>query len=103
MDTIYLDHNCYQRGFDDHSQLRIKLEALACQALFDKANDNEIILVWFFMNEDETQMCPFPERNYEIQRLSELCKIRVGPESEIIEQAKNIKINVIYLPKMHFI
>lgn len=31
MDLIYLDYNCFQRRFDDASQIRIKLEALACE------------------------------------------------------------------------
>ena len=88
MNIIYLDHNCYQRGFDDQTQIRIKLEALACQVIFVKAKQNKLLLVWSFMNEDETRMCLFSERNYEILRLSELCKIRIGPEEEIIEYAK---------------
>jgi predicted nucleic acid-binding protein len=88
MDLIYLDHNCYQRGFDDLSQVRILLEAIACQAIFSKAENNEVKLVWSFMNEDETMQCPFPERNYEIVKLAKLCKVRIGPEKKITDKAK---------------
>ena len=28
---VYLDYNCFQRGFDDPAQVRIQMEALACQ------------------------------------------------------------------------
>ena len=83
MSLIYLDYNCFQRGFDDPQQIRIQMEALACQEIFTRAADSEIELAWSFMHEDETVLCPFPERKYEILRLATLCKLRVGPEEEI--------------------
>ncbi|MFH1761435.1 MAG: hypothetical protein ABIA63_10090 [bacterium] len=57
MTLLYLDHNCFQRGFDDINQL------------------------------DETNLCPFQERKYEILRLSRLCTKRVGPNKNILENA----------------
>ncbi len=44
-DLIYLDYNCFQRGFDDLRQTRIKIEALACQEIFTQAEANNIKLV----------------------------------------------------------
>jgi predicted nucleic acid-binding protein len=35
------------------------------------------------MHEDETILCPFPERKYEAFRLATLCRVRVGPAEEI--------------------
>lgn len=43
------------------------------------------------MHEDETILCPFPERKYEILRLATLCKVRVGPEEEIRKLAKSFQ------------
>lgn len=60
MDLIYLDYNCFQRGFDDTTQIRIRMEALACQEIFYRAEKSEIQLIWSFMHEDETILCPFP-------------------------------------------
>ncbi|MGK7918877.1 MAG: hypothetical protein AB4080_02550, partial [Trichodesmium sp.] len=60
MDLIYLDYNCFQRGFDDPRQTRIQMEALACQELFIRAEVGTIKLVWSFMHLDETNLCPFP-------------------------------------------
>lgn len=85
---LYLDYNCFQRGFDDPSQIRIQLEALACQEIFLMAEQEKVELVWSFMHEDETVLCPFPERKYEILKLSKLCKIRIGPTEEIYSYAK---------------
>ena len=91
MDLIYLDYNCFQRGFDDPRQIRIQMEALACQEIFVRAEGNEVRLVWSFMHEDETILCPFPERKYEVLRLATLCKVRVGPEQDISKHAKSLQ------------
>ena len=45
MELIYLDYNCFQRRFDDFNQTRIRIEALACQDIFVKAESNEITLI----------------------------------------------------------
>jgi predicted nucleic acid-binding protein len=80
---VYLDENCLQRGFDDQTQPRIKMEAIACQDVIQRAEAGELDLVWSFMLLDETLRCPFPERKMAILRLSRICKIRVGPGEEI--------------------
>ncbi|MHC9539869.1 MAG: type II toxin-antitoxin system VapC family toxin [Vulcanimicrobiota bacterium] len=83
VEMIYLDYNCFQRWFDDHSQMRIYMEALACQEIFSMAQEKKVTLVWSFMHLDETAVCPFPERKYEALRLSRLCSVRIGPEEDI--------------------
>jgi predicted nucleic acid-binding protein len=45
------------------------------------------------MHEDETLLCPFPERKYEALRLAGLCQVQVGPEEEICELAKSFQKN----------
>jgi predicted nucleic acid-binding protein len=67
------------------------LEALACQDIFGRAEAGQIKLVWSLMHEDETTLCPFPERQYEVSRLMVLCQIRLGPEKEIMRIAKDIQ------------
>ena len=85
MDLIYLDYNCFQRGFDDPRQIRIQLEALACQEILIRGEGGTVLLVWSFMHADETILCPFPERKHVAFRLAALCKVRVGPDEEIYE------------------
>lgn len=41
-EVLYLDYNCFQRGFDDPAQVRIQIEALACQEIFIRAARNEV-------------------------------------------------------------
>jgi len=86
-ELLYLDYNCFQRGFDDHRQLRIRMEALACEAIFQKAEEGGVRLVWSFMHEDECSLCPFPDRALEALNLSALCEVRVGPTEEIRQAA----------------
>ncbi len=43
------------------------------------------------MHEDETLLCPLPERQYEVLRLAALCKVRIGPEEEIRKLAQSIQ------------
>jgi predicted nucleic acid-binding protein len=91
-DLIYLDYNCFQRGFDDPQKIKIQLEALACEEIFVKAERKEVRLVWSFMHDDETILCPFAERKLVAYRLSGLCKIRVGPNTEIYHIAKEFQL-----------
>lgn len=88
MILIYLDYNCFQRGFDDHRQIKIQLEALACEEIFARAERRKVELIWSFMHEDENIFCPFLERKLEVLRLSSLCRMRVGPKDEINDIAK---------------
>ena len=89
MTVIYLDYNCFQRGFDDLQQFRIRMEALACQEIFANAENGKLELAWSFMHEDETYLCPLPERKEAVWKLAELCKIRIGPHEDIRELAKS--------------
>lgn len=91
MDLIYLDYNCFQRGFDDCRQIKIQLEALSCEEIFEKAEMKEISLAWSFMHEDENILCPFIERKLAVARLANLCNKRVGPEEEILTSAKRFQ------------
>jgi predicted nucleic acid-binding protein len=87
MKMIYLDYNCFQRGFDDPGQVKIQIEAVACEAVFSRAEKKAIRLIWSFMHEDENRLCPFLERKASIARLSSVCAIRLGPTREIRDLA----------------
>ena len=91
MDLLCLDYNCFQRGFDDPGQVRIQMEALACQEIFTEAERSEVQLVWSFMHQDETSLCPFPVRKYEALRLAALCNKRLGPKKEIYQLARSFQ------------
>lgn len=93
-DLLYLDYNCFQRGFDDLEQTRIKTEALACQEIFTKAETKEVNLVWSFMHQDETLLCPFPQRKYAVLNMANICQVKVPPKLAIVELAKSFQQQV---------
>ena len=99
MELLYLDYNCFQRGFDDPGQLRIQMESLACQEIFLRAQRNRVRLIWSFMHDDETHICPFPARKIEVLRLSFLCKVRIGPLREIRTLAEEFHLRGKISPK----
>jgi predicted nucleic acid-binding protein len=88
VDLIYLDYNCFQRPFDNLSDTRIRIEALACQEIFARAEAQTVELVWSFVHVDETVLCPFPDRQAEAFRLSSLCRKRQGPTGAILQTAR---------------
>ena len=84
-DLIYLDMNIYNRPFDDQKQLRIRLETIACQIIFQLVQEQKVELAWPFMIEYENSLNPFPERRDEIMLLSQMARHIIEP-SEIILQ-----------------
>lgn len=82
MNLVYLDYNCFQRGFDDPRQIRIQLEALACEEIF-ALSGKTVRLVWSFMHDDENLLCPFVERKLAVHALRKLCQVLVPPLPEI--------------------
>ena len=90
-ELLYLDYNCFQRGFDDPAQVRIRMESDACESIFEQAAGEGVTLVWSFMHEDENRLCPFTDRKTEIARLSVLCRVRVAPLEPIRLRALDLQ------------
>ena len=81
---LYLDYNCFQRGYDDPSQIRIVLEAAACREIFLQALRRDVAIVWSFMHKDETTACKIVKRREEALNLAGLCEIFVKPTEDIL-------------------
>ena len=88
---IYLDMCVYNRPFDDQSDLRVKLETVACQIIFDRLQKGEVDLVWSFMLEFENELNPFTERKHEIVLLSRLAGQIVEPHRDILTKAEEVE------------
>jgi predicted nucleic acid-binding protein len=63
------------------------MEALACDALFARAEAGDIEIVWSFMHDDENALCPYPDRQIKVLRLSDICKIVIAPDVDIKKRA----------------
>ena len=63
---IYLDNCCFNRPFDDQSQLRILLESEAKLKIQENIRSGTFELVWSYILDYENSQNPFRERREQI-------------------------------------
>ena len=63
---LYLDNCCFNRPFDDQSQLRILLEAEAKLRIQENIRSGTFELVWSYILDYENNQNPFRERREQI-------------------------------------
>lgn len=91
MKKLYLDMNIYNRPFDDQSQVRIKLETIAINAILKMIKDGKFKLLWSFMLEFENSLNPYDDVRMEIEMTSKLASEYVNMSDEILEAAKEME------------
>ena len=84
---IYLDNCCFNRPFDDQSQLRIKLEAEAKLKIQEEVRAKRLQLVWSYILDYENNKNPFLERKNQISGWKKYTTEDIQENSEIIEIA----------------
>jgi hypothetical protein len=89
---IYLDNCCFNRPFDDQSQIRIRLETEAKLYIQEKIVKGEIQLVWSYVLDYENVFNPYEERRRVIERWRALAAMDISESQEILSQAKVIQI-----------
>jgi len=90
---IYLDNCCFNRPYDDQTQLKIHLET---QAKLDVQNDvlNGLCeLIWSYILEFENNDNPYEYKRILIKEWKELAKYNIRENEEIIATARKIMIN----------
>jgi predicted nucleic acid-binding protein len=88
---IYLDNCCFNRPFDDQSQIRIRLETEAKLYIQEKIVKGEIQLVWSYVLDYENVFNPYEERRRVIERWRALAVRDISESREILSQAKAIQ------------
>ena len=63
---IYLDNCCFNRPYDDQSNLRIRLEAEAKLKIQEEIRNRNYELVWSYLLDYENSKNPFWERKEQI-------------------------------------
>ncbi len=89
---IYLDNCCFNRPYDDQSQLKIKSETDSILFIQDKILRNEIELVWSYILDYENSLNPYMERRIAISEWKDYSKIYVNESDELIEIADEISL-----------
>ena len=86
---IYLDNCCFNRPFDDQSQVRIRLEAEAKLKIQDEVRAGSFDLVWSYVIDYENSKNPFEERRRQIHEWRALASIQIQANGKIIETSNS--------------
>lgn len=81
---IYLDNCCYNRPFDDQSQLKIHLETQAKLYIQAKIKEGVYDLVWSYILDYENGKNPYEEKRLAIAPWKEVASSHISEESEEI-------------------
>jgi hypothetical protein len=63
---IYLDNCCFNRPFDDQSQIRIRIETEAKLKIQEEVRSGKLQLIWSYMLDYENNKNPYIERKVRI-------------------------------------
>lgn len=85
---IYLDNCCFNRPFDDQSQIRIRLEAEAKLKIQADIHDGNFELVWSYILEAENMANPFEERKKAIGVWKKYSSIIIIENGIVLDKAK---------------
>jgi predicted nucleic acid-binding protein len=87
---IYLDNCCFNRPFDDQSQLRVRLEAEAKLEIQEEVLAGTWQLVWSCVLEYENSQNPFEERREQIAAWRAYAEVDQDEDRAILQLAKEI-------------
>lgn len=99
---IYLDNCCFNRPYDDQSQLGIRLESDAKLYIQDRIRNGDIELSWSYILEYENYLNPYDERRLEIALWRPLAKKDVTESQELLDLMRRyVKIGFKPLDALH--
>ena len=81
---IYLDNCCYNRPFDDQSQIKIHLEAQAKLYVQAKIKEGIYELAWSYILDYENGKYPYEEKRLAIAPWKSIASTYVAKETEDI-------------------
>ena len=84
---IYLDNCCFNRPFDDQSQIRIRLESEAKLKIQEEIRSGKFQLVWSYILDYENNQNPYQERKVRIKKWKEYAISDIEETYELIETA----------------
>ena len=87
---VYLDNCCFNRPYDEQTQLKIRLETQSKLNIQKLVLDGKIELVWSFAISYENAMNPFVEKRIQIAEWRKMATIDCGLTDEISEKSKEL-------------
>ena len=87
---IYLDNCCFNRPFDDQSQIRIRLETEAKLKIQEEIQKGHVELIWSYILDYENNRNPFQERKDRINGWKKYAIVDIQESHELIEIANSL-------------
>ena len=87
---IYLDMCCFNRPFDDQSQVRIRFETEAKLLLQQHVHEGGLALVWSYVLDYENSINPFADRRESIKLWRSIAQTHVTETARIVSKAKEL-------------
>lgn len=87
---IYLDNCCFNRPFDDQSQLRIRLESEAKLQIQADIRSGLYVLVWSYILDYENSKNPFRERQEQITKWHSYSRDEIIEDEELVKIAAKL-------------
>lgn len=84
---IYLDNCCFNRPFDDQSQIRIKIETEAKLKIQEDIRSGKFQLVWSYLLDYENNKNPYSDRKVQISNWKKYAIDDIEENSNVIEKA----------------
>ena len=81
---IYLDNCCYNRPFDDQSQMKIHLETVAKLHIQSQIKKGEYFLVWSYIMDYENSLNPYKDKCLAIMPWRNIAYQNIECENESI-------------------
>jgi len=85
---IYLDNCCYNRPFDNQSQIRVYIESHAKLFVQEKIRVKEIELVWSYILDYENSFNPFKERQSVIKKWKRRAILDISENPQVLRNAQ---------------
>ena len=84
---IYLDNCCFNRPFDDQSQIRVRLESEAKLKIQEEIRSGRLQLAWSYVLDYENNKNPYQERKERIKSWKKYAVSDIKERSELLEEA----------------
>jgi len=85
-----MDNCCYNRPFDNQSDIIVKLESEAVSFIQERIKLGKLDIVWSYIMDYENSFNPFEDRQISIEKWRQYAKEDVNVNVEIVNQAKNL-------------
>lgn len=84
---IYLDNSCFNRPFDDQSQIRIRIETEAKLKIQEEVRSGKIQLIWSYILDYENNRNPYIERKVRINGWKKYTLQNIEENPEVLKTA----------------